>query len=262
MTDQQPIIEICSASFRYPGNSSRQYIFEDLSLEIAPGESVALLGPNGCGKTTLLHVAFGLYRSSQGMIKFKGNIVEKPLDKGCLVFQSDALLPWRTVLENVCFPLEVHVMSREEKKQLAMDALQELGIADAYSKYINQLSGGMRQRVALARALVTMPEVLFLDEPYSALDAPTREYLQEEIVLERLRRKLTIVIVTHDVDEAVFLADRSIIFSAERMRVAAEILSPFPRERAGDIRKSEEFSKLRSRLWGELREVCQPNSKR
>ena len=222
---------------------------EEINLEIYEGEFLCLLGPSGCGKTTLLNIMAGFERPSSGSVLIDGVEVDKPHPKRITIFQEYALLPWRSVLGNVEFGLEMARVPKKERQVKARELLKLVGLADVESKMPRELSGGMRQRVAVARSLAVDPDILFMDEPFGALDALTRIRMEEELAGIWLEKKKTIVFVTHDIDESVYLADRIVVLSAlpGRIREIIPIDSGRPRDRT-----SIEFIRLRERVYEAL----------
>lgn len=224
-------------------------VFNDLTMSIAKGEFAALLGPSGCGKSTLLRMIAGLEKPDAGIIKFRDELIRGPRREIALMFQSPTLLPWKTALDNVALPLVARGMSWNEAREVAMRYLSFVGLSGFEEAYPRQLSGGMQQRVALARALAVEPEVLLLDEPFSALDPLTAESLRAEIVKlwhDNLTTIHTVVMVTHSVDEAVYMANRVVVFSPRPAKVVADIKIdlPYPRNR-----RSPEFQKYLDQIY-------------
>lgn len=224
-------------------------VFNDISIAIETGEFVALLGPSGCGKSTLLRILAGLEQPDSGEVRFKGQPVAGPRSEIALMFQTPTLLPWKTALDNVALPLVARGATWAEAREAAMRYLSLVGLSGFEEAYPKQLSGGMQQRVALARALAVEPEVLLLDEPFSALDPLTAESLRAELVRiwhENLSSVHTIVMVTHSVDEAVYVANRAIVLSPRPAKVVADVRIelPYPRNR-----KSPEFQKYVDLLY-------------
>jgi NitT/TauT family transport system ATP-binding protein len=220
----------------------------DVSLDIRRGDFMALLGPSGCGKSTLLHVIGGLIHA-EGDVEVMGAPVRGPgFDRG-VVFQDYALFPWRTVLDNVAFGLEIRQLARPRRQEIARAHLAAVGLAGFESYYPAQLSGGMKQRVAIARALAYDPDVLLMDEPFAALDAQTRETLQGELLRIWEATGKTVVFVTHSLDEAIFLAQRVAVFTAQpgTIQHVVDINLPEPRH-AADTRASVQFMHLRQHL--------------
>jgi ABC-type nitrate/sulfonate/bicarbonate transport system ATPase subunit len=215
---------------------------ENIELRIAPGEKIALIGRSGCGKSTLLHMLAGLLMPSEGCVRIHGHQVSKPSAKWNMMFQKPSLYPWMNVRQNA----ELGLLLAGRKDPQKIERLLDLvGLADKAEQSVQSLSGGQQQRVALARSLATSPELLLLDEPFSALDAFTRASLQDEVADIASREALTMVIVTHDIDEAVAMADRVLIMSANPGRIVGEMVVdlPLPRDRA-----SQEFSRQREAL--------------
>ena len=224
-------------------------VVDNLDLEIAAGSFVALLGPSGCGKTTLLRMMDGLTPIDRGAIEIGNERITEPSGSVGFVFQSDALWPWRTVTQNVSFGLEVLGRPRAEYERTANELLELVGLHGFAHHHPHELSGGMRQRVNLARALAVDPDVLLLDEPFASLDAQTREVMQLELLrIWRARRK-TVVFVTHQIDEAVFLADRVVVMSARPGRIRDDIAIAFPRPRALELKRTPDFNAVVDRIW-------------
>lgn len=222
---------------------------ENISLDIYEGEFICLLGPSGCGKTTLMNIMAGFEKPSSGEVLIDGVAVDKPHPKRITIFQEYALLPWRKVLGNVEFGLELARVPKKERRDKAKELLELVGLAGAENKMPSELSGGMRQRVAVARSLAVDPDILFMDEPFGALDALTRIKMEEELVGIWLEKKKTIVFVTHDIDESVYLADRIVVLSALPGRIKSII--PIEAGRPRD-RTSYEFIRLRERVYEAL----------
>lgn len=214
----------------------------DIALQIEPGEKIALIGRSGCGKSTLLYMLAGLLMPSEGCVRIQGNQVIKPSAKWNMMFQKPSLYPWMNVRDNI----ELGLTFAGQKNPGKVDYLLNLvGLSDKATDHVQSLSGGQQQRVALARSLATSPDVLLLDEPFSALDAFTRSNLQDEVTRIATQEDLTLVMVTHDIDEAVAMADRVLIMSANPGKIVGEVDVdlPFPRDRAMPA-----FSRERERL--------------
>src|ERR1700733_8141730 len=222
---------------------------ERLSFTVADGEVVALIGPSGCGKTTALRIAMGLEKATTGVVTVDGTTI-----KGCgydrgIVFQHAELLPWLNALRNVEFGLEMKGMRGGELHDTAMKYLTLVGLKDSGKRRPYQLSGGMQQRVGIARALAIDPKVLLMDEPFGALDAQTRETLQGELLEIHARTKKTILFVTHDLDEAVLLADRVVVMREGRVQEIVEVPLGRAREDLAAVRGLPEFTETRYRIW-------------
>jgi NitT/TauT family transport system ATP-binding protein len=226
-------------------------VLEDVNFEVRRQEFVAVIGPSGCGKTTLIKIIHGLLPAEHGVVLLNGEPVTRP-SFGCgLVFQHAGLLPWRTAQKNVEFGLETKGMGRAERAVVAAEHLRLVGLTGFEDYYPHQLSGGMQQRVGLARALARGPDVLLMDEPFGALDAQTRERMQEELLKINESTKKTVVFVTHDLDEAVYLADRVVVLAARpgRVREIVDINLPRPRPPAADTKSMAEFVEKRRLIW-------------
>jgi NitT/TauT family transport system ATP-binding protein len=215
---------------------------EDIDLEIRDSELVCLLGPSGCGKTTLLRIIAGLDGATSGIISIGGEIVTKPDQKMVMIFQEYSLYPWRNVLDNIAFGLEVKGLGKPERYAEARHFLELVGLTGFENSFPYELSGGMRQRVAVARALAVNPAVLLMDEPFGALDAQTRNMMQNELLDIWEKTKQTVIFVTHSVDEAVFLADRIVVLTPRPGRIREIIAVTLPRPRD---RTSPEFARIR-----------------
>ena len=230
------------------------HALHDVSLQIMPGEFVCLVGPSGCGKTTLLRLMHGLLEPDSGEVLIDGDRLAAPGPHAGFVFQSFRLLPWRTVIDNVEFPLQIQGMPRAQRVTRAREYLRLVGLEDFEHSYPHELSGGMQQRVGLARALALEPNMLLMDEPFAALDAQTREFMQIELgkIWEHLG--IAVVFVTHSLDEALFLADR-IVLMGPRPGTIDEILPvALPRPRWDyDFRATPEFLDRRAYLWQRIR---------
>jgi len=253
-----PYLQVKALQLGYRSRKTGEFIFAcaDLDFTAHRGEFVVIVGPSGCGKTTFLEALAGLVPVAAGEISLGGKKVAGPGQDRSLVFQNASLFPWRTVRDNVLFALQAQRQLSAESARQA-DALIELvGLGHVSGRHPHELSGGMKQRVNLARALVTRPELLLLDEPFGALDALTRAAMQHELVRvwqsAGLGPAKTAVFVTHDVDEAVYLADRVIVFSAGPGRVAADLKISLPRPRRAEGRRTPEFARYVDTVLAEL----------
>jgi NitT/TauT family transport system ATP-binding protein len=230
--------------------------FHQLGLTVERNEILCVVGPSGCGKTTLLRCIAGLIEVSDGRILVNGvPVAGRPPDGVAMVFQHFGLLPWKTVYDNAAFGLKVAGVSRAEVKERVAHYLNLVGLSGFEQHYPYQLSGGMQQRVGLVRALAMNPSVLLMDEPFAALDAQTREVLQEELLalMERVDERKTMVFITHSIDEALILADRIAVMTARPGRVKEVLDIPFGRPREVDtIRADPRFAELRQHIWRQL----------
>jgi NitT/TauT family transport system ATP-binding protein len=216
-----------------------------IDLDVRAGEFLAVLGPSGCGKSTIIGAVAGFTRVSSGELEVDGQRVRAPGPERGVVFQQHTLFPWKTVLDNVEFGLKVRRVDKHERKKQALEVLDHVGLAEFRDHYPHQLSGGMQQRVNLARVLVNRPRVILMDEPFCSLDAQAR--LQMQGLLLRLWHELamTVLFVTHDVDEAVYLSDRVIVLSPRPGTIKAELHVPLPRPRHVDLLTTQEFTALK-----------------
>ena len=239
-------------SLRVDGELNHVQAMDRVSFTVHDGEIVALIGPSGCGKTTALRVVMGLDPASSGRVTVDGREV-----RGCghdrgMVFQHAELLPWLSALQNVMFGLEMKGMRGGELRDTAMKYLELVGLADSQNRRPHQLSGGMKQRVGIARALAIDPSVLLMDEPFGALDAQTREALQAELLDIHARTGKTILFVTHDLDEAVLIADRIVVMREGRVQEIMAVPLARPRGDLGLVRGSTEFAETRYKVWRAL----------
>src|SRR6266702_622371 len=225
-------------------------VLEDVSYDVAPGEFVALVGPSGCGKTTLLDLIGGLTLPDRGQILVGGRVIDGPgLDRG-IVFQQYALFPWKTALGNVEFGLEAKGVGKRERRAIAQRFLDLVGLSAFADHYPHQLSGGMKQRVSIARALSYEPDVLLMDEPFAALDAQTRESLQDELLRIWKRTGTTVVFITHSIDEAIYLGQRVLVMAAAPGRITHALDVHLERgDLSEDLRSTTEFVRLRHDIW-------------
>jgi NitT/TauT family transport system ATP-binding protein len=225
-------------------------VLRDISIDVADGEFVSIVGPSGCGKTTFLRIVDGLEPFDSGHVSIGGRTVIKPGPDRAFVFQADSLQPWRTVWDNAAIGLEIqHRLNDTERTSLA--ALLELVGLKGFEKYYpRQLSGGMRQRVNLARALAVRPEVLLMDEPFAALDAQTREIMQTELLRIWSQRRTTVLFITHQIDEAVYLSDRVLVFGRRPGHVQENIRIDLPRPREPHVKRTPEFTGYVAQIWG------------
>jgi NitT/TauT family transport system ATP-binding protein len=229
-------------------------VLDNVSFTVRAGEVVAIVGPSGCGKSTLLSILGGLMRPSRGAAELRGAPPENSLNPLTFVFQDFALLPWCTVEANVEFPLLHTGLAVVERRAVIDDALRRTGLIDFRATYPKQLSGGMRQRVGIARALAVKPAILLMDEPLSALDSQTRELLMGDFIGLLADGALGAAYVTHNLEEAVRLADRIVVLSRRPGRVREIITIPMTRAERGDINAREKLLELQSELWSLIRE--------
>ncbi len=226
-----------------------------VDLQIAPRSIVALIGPSGCGKSTLLNMIAGLYPPSEGRIIYQGQRVSNVNTDVGYMTQKDNLLPWRTVLDNVAMALELAGQPRDERYEAARAMIRQVGLEGFEGKYSNELSGGMRKRVCLARMLLYEPKALLLDEPFAALDAQLRIAMHDLLLRLWEANQQTIILVTHDLVEAITLADRVVVFSRRPARITHDQLVDIPRPRdVMEVRFTERFHEIHNAIWDKLRE--------
>jgi len=263
--DRPTMVDIRGVSKHYYGRDTgdgrapaRIVALDNVSATIARGEFISLLGPSGCGKTTLLRIAAGLTQWAEGSIAIDGRLVDGPRKDACMVFQHFGLLPWRSVIANVGFPLELDGVPEAQRRERGMELLKLVGLEKYASHFPHELSGGMQQRVAIARALMRRPQVLFMDEPFGALDAQTRERLQEDFLKIWSSTGTTVLFVTHSIDEALVLSDRIFVFTPSPGRLKTIVDSPLAAERLnGDPRSHRAYGESRNELRSMLMESAQ-----
>ncbi|MGV9677259.1 ABC transporter ATP-binding protein [Nocardia sp. NPDC003482] len=251
-----PLIELRGATKRFPGSGGGIHTaVRDLRFTVAPGEFVAVVGPTGCGKSTTLSLVSGLARTSAGRTLVRGKDVEGIPPGIGYMFQQDAVLPWRTVLDNVALGPRFQGASRSEARRRAAEWVRKVGLAGVERYYPHQLSGGMRKRVALAQTLVNEPEILLMDEPFSALDVQTRQLMQDELLRVWTGTGAGVVFVTHDLEEAIVLADRVVVMTASPATVCGDFRVTLDRPRDVErVRLTDEFRGLYGEIWGTLRD--------
>jgi NitT/TauT family transport system ATP-binding protein len=237
-------VESLSKTFDSANDKGQLLALAHISFSVAAGEFLGIVGPSGCGKTTLLQLIAGLVAPTKGQVWLAGNQLTKPHPEISMVFQKPNLMPWRTVLENVLLPLQIQAVPMAEAKKQGQEVLALVGLSEFAAAYPKQLSGGMEQRVAVARALIQRPSILLLDEPFGALDALTRERLNLELLRLWQNQHLTAIMVTHNIREAVFLADRVLVLSPRPGTISAEFSINLPRPRPKGIEYSKEFGRL------------------
>ena len=243
------MLDVANLSMRFGGNT----VLHDIAMHVPAHQFVCLLGASGCGKTTLLRIVAGLTTPTAGRIAVDGRLVSGPGQDRSMVFQNYGLLPWRTVMGNVEFGLEVRGVPRAERRTICQRHIARVGLAGFEDHYPHQISGGMQQRVALARAFSKGPKLLLMDEPFAAVDAQTREMLQEELLRIWMDIRVTVLFVTHSIDEAIYLGDRVVVMGARPGHIRADVLTGLDRPRSG-ARGSERFDALRHELRASLRE--------
>jgi NitT/TauT family transport system ATP-binding protein len=251
MSDAQ-LLEIRALAKTYGAGPKATHAIGDVSLDVADGEFVCVVGPSGCGKTTLLKCVAGLLRPTRGDVFLRGKRVSGPPEELALVFQeySRSLMPWASVRNNVLLPLRHKKLSRKDRRRLVEESLEAVGLTTFIDHYPWQLSGGMQQRVAIARALAYQPSILLMDEPFASVDAQTRGDLEDLILRVREQYGITILFVTHDIDESVYLADRVVVLTHAPTEVKEVVATNLPRPRDQIATKElAEFAQLRAHVY-------------
>ncbi|HEU5080427.1 MAG TPA: ABC transporter ATP-binding protein [Opitutaceae bacterium] len=243
--DEAAGIRLKQASLSFGEGANRLEALHQLELTIPAGEFVSVLGPSGCGKSTLIGAIAGLAKLSAGELLVNGSAVRAPGAERGVVFQHHTLFPWKTVFQNVEFGLRNRGVKKPERTASVREMLAHVGLEEFTHHYPAQLSGGMQQRVNLARALVNRPKVLLMDEPFAALDAQTRLNMQELLLALWSERRMTVLFVTHDVDEALFLADRVVVLSRRPAEIRSEVVVELPRPRTTSVLTEPRFSSLK-----------------
>ena len=249
------MLEVSGLFHRFGGGEGAQTAVRELSFTVAAGELVCIVGPSGCGKSTLLRCIAGLIKPTGGTVRLHGDVVDGVPPDLAVVFQDygRSLFPWMSVFGNVEFPLRSREMSRAERKERAREALAWVGLTDAHRKYPWQLSGGMQQRVSIARALASRPSLLLMDEPFASVDAQTRCELEDLLRSVQREQGSTVLLVTHDIDESVYLGDRVLVLSSSPAAIVADLAVGLPAERDQiGTRACAEFVELRAEVAGLL----------
>ncbi|MBW4863008.1 MAG: ABC transporter ATP-binding protein [Paeniclostridium sp.] len=244
-------LKIEHVSKTFINNKVENKVLENINLDIKEGEFVSLLGPSGCGKTTLLTIIGGFQSCEEGQVLLNDKVVDKPGIDRAFVFQNYALFPWKTVKANVEFPMKQRKLSKEEREKKLEELLAISDLKGREKMYPHQLSGGMKQRVAVIRALACSPEVLLMDEPLGAVDFQMRQNLQEELESIWIKNKITAIMVTHDVDEAVYMSDRVVVMTRDKGRIIEDLKIDLDRPRN---RESNEYLEYKNRLTKQLSE--------
>jgi NitT/TauT family transport system ATP-binding protein len=236
----------------FTGKEGAVTALKDLTLHVMDGEFLVIVGASGCGKTTLLNLVAGFEMPTGGQIFLDGTPVTGITPACGMIFQQYALFPWKTVQDNVEFGLKMKRMAKIERKERAAKFIDIVGLRGFEKSYPHHLSGGMKQRVSIARALANNPAVLLLDEPFAALDAMTRQVLQEQLVRIYEKHRKTIIFITHSIDEALLLSSRILIMTARPGRIAQEIVNDLPHPRNADVQLSDRYMELKRTIWGSV----------
>ncbi|OGA72017.1 MAG: ABC transporter ATP-binding protein [Betaproteobacteria bacterium RIFCSPLOWO2_12_FULL_65_14] len=251
------MIEIAGVWKEFAKGERRVLALQDISLRIAPSEFAAILGPSGCGKSTLLNMVAGFDLPTRGTVRVAGEEILQPSPKRAVVFQEPALFPWLTVIDNVVFGPKTQGEPAAEYRARAAQIIEQVGLKGFEASYPAELSGGMRQRVGIARVLIMQPQVLLMDEPFGSLDAQTRSLMQELLLEVWERHHQTVLFITHDIEEALLLADRVCVMTARPGRIKKSIEVKIARPRALEVTTSPEFNDLRREVLALIREESQ-----
>ena len=247
------ILDVSQVSKTFPGINGGTLALQATDLTVVENDFITILGPSGCGKSTLLRMVAGLDTPTTGRITLDGKTVSGPGPDRGMVFQSYTLFPWLTVLQNVCFGLREKGLPLAEQQVIARQFLAKVGLKDFGNHFPKQLSGGMQQRTALARALANNPRILLMDEPFGALDHQTRELMQELLAGIWEAERKTVLFVTHDIDEAIFMGSRVVVMSARPGRIKCDLTVPIEHPRHYSVKTTPVFSELKARLTEEIR---------
>ncbi|PLT34457.1 ABC transporter ATP-binding protein [Bacillus sp. V5-8f] len=250
----EPLMRVENLTKIYSSDAKEVIALQNIDFTVQQGEFISIVGPSGCGKTTLLEILSGLRQPTTGAVKIKGDIVTGPQKSIGIVFQEESTFPWRTVLENVAFGLQMQGRSKKEYREQAYRMIELVGLKGFENSYPYELSGGMRQRVAIARTLVTQPEIVVMDEPFGALDEQTRLILGGELLKIVEQTKATVVLVTHSIQEAALLSDKIVVLSARPGKVKHLIKSTLPKPRDAAALTTPEFAEITQKLWSSLEE--------
>jgi NitT/TauT family transport system ATP-binding protein len=245
-------VENVTKTFETPDGSVTAV--DHMSFDVAPGEFLAVIGPSGCGKSTLFNVIGGLLDGYEGRVSVAGETVKGPHASIGMVFQEESTFPWRTVSENVAFPLEIAGMPKAQRLERAKHFIDLVGLTGFEKRYPAELSGGMRQRVAIARTLASEPKILLMDEPFGALDEQTRLLLGDKVLQIQDQLKQTCLLITHNITEAVQLADRVLVMTYRPGQLKRMVPIELPRPRSSEIVSSDSFGRYVAQIWGDLRE--------
>jgi NitT/TauT family transport system ATP-binding protein len=247
-------LSVRGVSKRFDTASGSTLAVDDVSFDLKPGEFVSIIGPSGCGKSTLFHVIGGLTEATTGEVTVEGDRVRGPHPAIGIVFQEESTFPWRSVADNVAFPLEIAGVGRDERRAQARRFIEMVGLAGFEGRFPSELSGGMRQRVAIARTLAAKPRLLLMDEPFASLDEQTRLLLGDKVLQIQQELRQTTLLITHSITEAVQLSDRILVMSFRPGRIKRAVEVKLPRPRTSEVITSPEFGAYVADIWADLRE--------
>jgi NitT/TauT family transport system ATP-binding protein len=249
-----PILIVDNIAMHFATAEGQVTAVDNISFDVSPGEFLAVIGPSGCGKSTLFNIIGGLLGGYSGRISVAGETVSGPHASIGMVFQEESTFPWRNVVDNIAFPLEIAGMPRRERTERARRFISMVGLDGFEKRYPSELSGGMRQRVSMARTLASEPKILLMDEPFAALDEQTRLLLGDKVLQIQQQLKQTMLLITHNITEAVQLADRILVMTFRPGRVKRVVDIDLPRPRTSEIVSSEAFGRYVAQIWSDLRE--------
>jgi NitT/TauT family transport system ATP-binding protein len=249
----EALLAVEGVSKRFPLGNDVLTAVEDMSFSVAPGEFVSVIGPSGCGKSTLFHIIGGLTSATEGRVTVDGEAVRGPHKAIGMVFQEESTFPWRNVIDNVAFPLELRGIRRAEREERARHFIDMVGLSGFEQRHPSELSGGMRQRVSIARTLASEPRILLMDEPFAALDEQTRMLLGDRVLRIQQELRQTTLLITHSITEAVQLSDRIVIMTFRPGRVKRIVHVNLPRPRSSDVMVSQAFGAIVADIWSDLR---------
>jgi NitT/TauT family transport system ATP-binding protein len=253
-TSGNGLLVVDDIAMRFHTGESDVVALDNISFTVNPGEFLAIIGPSGCGKSTLFNIIGGLLRTYDGKVTVAGEKVSGPHPAIGMVFQEESTFPWRNVVDNVAFPLEISGMPKRERIERARHLVSMVGLDGFERRYPAELSGGMRQRVSMARTLASEPKILLMDEPFAALDEQTRLLLGDKVLQIQQQLKQTTLLITHNITEAVQLADRILVMTYRPGRVKRMVAIDLPRPRTSEIVTSEAFGRYVAQIWADLRE--------
>jgi NitT/TauT family transport system ATP-binding protein len=253
-TNADGILVVKDVTKRFPTPDGTVLAVDDVSLSVRQGEFLSVIGPSGCGKSTLFNVVGGLLTEYEGSVTVSGERIKGPHASVGMVFQEESTFPWRTVIENVAFPLEIEGMGKAKRHEKARHFINMVGLSGFENRYPNELSGGMRQRVSLARTLASEPKILLMDEPFAALDEQTRLLLGDKVLQIQQQLKQTTMLITHNITEAVQLSDRIMVMTYRPGKIKRVVDIDLPRPRTSEVVGSDAFGHYVAQIWADLRE--------
>ncbi|MBS0536660.1 MAG: ABC transporter ATP-binding protein [Proteobacteria bacterium] len=254
MSDRKHVLSADNVSKKFDTAEGPVVAVDNISFDVRPGEFLSVIGPSGCGKSTLFNIIGGLTPDHDGTVTVGNEVVRGPHPSIGMVFQEESTFPWRTVIDNVCFPLEIAHVPKAERLDKARHFINLVGLNGFENRHPSELSGGMRQRVAIARTLVSQPKILLMDEPFAALDEQTRLLLGDKVLQIQQELKQTTLLITHNITEAVQLSDRILVMTYRPGKLKRMVDIDLPRPRTSDVVSSPAFGAYVARIWGDLRE--------